>query len=76
VAGHAAMHMKSESEVYPYVVTHSNLPHLVHSHRHGVYLRVICSPSEPPSRTKQLNSLIDQIMLDTKTEGESITNNL
>jgi hypothetical protein len=68
VAGHAAVHMKSESEVCPYVVTYSSLPHLVHSHRHGVYLRVICPPSEPPSRTKQLNSLIDQITLDIKTE--------
>ena len=68
VAGHAALHMRSEAQLMPFTVTRSALPHLVHSHSHGVYLRLPCPVEEPPARLKHLYALMNQAAVD---EGDS-----
>ena len=73
VYGHAAVHMRSESQVMPFNVTRSALPHLIHSHKHGVYIRVACPIEEPPARLKHLYALYNQTVTD-ETESEQRLN--
>ena len=77
VSGHIGRHLKSEQFEYPFDITYSSLPHLVQSHRHGVYLKVVTPKDEPPSRVRHLSSLINSIKSNKGTKylkGNSIFN--
>ena len=64
VSGHAAVHLRSEGQLSPFQITRSTLPHLIHSRRHGVYIRVRCPIEEPPARIKHLYALMNQTLLE------------
>ena len=68
VSGHVGRHLKSEQLEFPFNITYSSLPHLIHSHRHGVYLKVVSPKQEPFSRMQHLNSLMNQIKLGNRTK--------
>ena len=77
VSGHVGRHLKSEQLEYPFDITYSSLPHLVQSHRHGVFLKVVTPKNEPPSRVRHMDSLINSIKSNKGTrllKGNSIFN--
>ena len=73
VSGHAAVHLRSEGQLPPFQITRSVLPHLIHSRRHGVYIRVRCPIEEPPARVKHLYALMNQVILEESSTEPQVS---